>query len=97
MAAALGLRKSAAGAIAPANLLGYLVGASLAAVRLPAGRRFWFLGGLIASAVTTGAMAMPGSMPPFLLLRFVGGVVSAFVLVLGSAIVLDQLAASWPP
>jgi len=94
MAAALGLSKSAAGAIASANFLGYLVGALLAAARLPGGRRCWFLGGLAASAATTGAMAVPDSMSAFVLLRFVGGVASAFVLVLGSAIVLDRLAAT---
>jgi len=37
-------------------------------------------------------MALPDAMLPFLLLRFLGGVASAFVLVLGSALVLDQLA-----
>jgi predicted MFS family arabinose efflux permease len=93
MAAALGLSKSAAGAIASANFLGYLVGALIAAARLPGGRRSWFLGGLTASAAATGAMAVPDSMSAFLLLRFVGGLASAFVLVLGSAIVLDRLAA----
>lgn len=94
MAVALGLSKSAAGAIASANFVGYLAGALLAAARLPGGRRSWFLGGLAASAATTGAMAVAGSMPAFLLLRFVGGVASAFVLVLGSAIVLDRLVAT---
>jgi len=93
MAAALGLSKSAAGLIASANFLGYLAGALLAAVpHLPGGRRTWFLGGLAASAATTAAMALPDAMLPFLLLRFIGGVASAFVLVLGSALVLDQLA-----
>jgi predicted MFS family arabinose efflux permease len=93
MAAALGLSKSAAGLIASANFLGYLAGALLAALpHLPGGRRGWFLGGLAASALTTAAMALPDAMLPFLLLRFVGGVASAFVLVLGSALVLDQLA-----
>ncbi len=93
MAAALGLSKSAAGLIASANFLGYLAGALLAALpHLPGGRRTWFLGGLAASAATTAAMALPGAMVPFLLLRFTGGVASALVLVLGSALVLDQLA-----
>jgi predicted MFS family arabinose efflux permease len=93
MAAALGLSKSAAGLIASANFLGYLAGALLAALRhLPGGRRTWFLGGLAASAATTAAMALADTMPAFLLLRFIGGVASAFVLVLGSALVLDQLA-----
>ena len=93
MAAALGLSKSAAGLIASANFLGYLAGALLAAAPyLPGGRRAWFLGGLAASAATTAAMALPDGMLPFLLLRFVGGVASAFVLVLGSTLVLDRLA-----
>ncbi len=93
MAAALGLSKSAAGLIAAANFLGYLAGALLAAPpHLPGGRRTWFLGGLAASAATTAAMALPDSVPAFLLLRFIGGVASAFVLVLGSALVLDRLA-----
>lgn len=93
MAAALGLSKSTAGLIASANFLGYLAGALLAAMQhLPGGRRTWFIGGLAASAATTAAMALSDAMPAFLLLRFIGGVASAFVLVLGSALVLDQLA-----
>jgi predicted MFS family arabinose efflux permease len=93
MAAALGLSKSAAGLIASANFLGYLAGALLAALpHLPGGRRTWFLAGLATSAATTAAMALPDTMLPFLVLRLTGGVASAFVLVLGSALVLDQLA-----
>jgi predicted MFS family arabinose efflux permease len=93
MAAALTLSKSSAGLIASANFLGYLAGALLAALpHLPGGRRTWFLCGLAASAVSTAAMALTDAMPAFLLLRFAGGVASAFVLVLGSALVLDQLA-----
>ncbi len=98
MAAALGLSKSAAGLIASANFLGYLAGALLAALpHLPGGRRAWFLGGLTASAATTAAMALTDAMPAFLLLRFIGGIASAFVLVLGSALVLDQLAVQRRP
>ncbi len=93
MAAALDLSKSTAGLIASANFLGYLAGALLAAAPyLPGGRRAWFLGGLAASVATTAAMALPDAMLAFLLLRFVGGVASAFVLVLGSTLVLDRLA-----
>lgn len=94
MAAALGLSQSAAGVLASANFLGYLAGAMLAAARLPGGRRLWFLGGLAASAATTGGMALPDSMAAFLMLRFMGGIASALVLVLGSALVLDRLAAT---
>ncbi|HEY0421138.1 MAG TPA: YbfB/YjiJ family MFS transporter, partial [Acetobacteraceae bacterium] len=95
MAAALALGKAQAGLIASANFAGYLAGALLAGVPgLPGGRRIWFLGALLIGAVTTLAMALPDGMGWFLLLRFIGGTASAFVLVLGSALVLDRLAAA---
>lgn len=89
---ALGLGKAQAGLIASANFLGYLVGAFAAAAPLPGGRRRWFMAALAASALSTGAMALPSSLAAFLVLRFAGGVASAFVLILASALVLDQLA-----
>jgi predicted MFS family arabinose efflux permease len=98
MAEALHLSKSQAGLIASANLLGYLIGALLAAApRLPGSRRAWLLGSLGISAVTTGTMGLVSSMPTFLALRFAGGAASAFVLVLASALVLDRLASARRP
>ncbi len=98
MEEALGLSKPQAGFIASVNFLGYLLGALAASLSaLPGGRRAWFLGALGVSAVTTGAMGLTTSMPLFLGLRFIGGVASAFVLVFGSAIVLDRLAALGRP
>jgi MFS family permease len=95
MVEAIGLTKSAAGLIASANFAGYLLGAVLLALpRLPGGRRGWFLGALTMGAMTTAGMGLADQLPSFLLLRFLGGVASAFVLVLGSALVLDRLAAS---
>ncbi|MDR3531410.1 MAG: YbfB/YjiJ family MFS transporter [Rhodopila sp.] len=95
MVQALDLSKAQAGLIASANLFGYLIGALLAAMpRLPGSRRGWLLGALAASAVTTGAMGLVSSMSGFLALRFVGGVASAFVLVLASSVVLERLAAA---
>jgi MFS family permease len=95
MADALGLTRTAAGLIASANFLGYLVGGLLMAIpSLPGGRRAWFVGGLVAGAVTMVAMGFASSMSAFLLLRFVGGIASALVLVIGSTLVLDRLAAS---
>ncbi len=92
MMAALGLSKSASGLIASANFAGYLVGA-LAATRatLPGPRRVWLPGALVLSAATTAAMALAGSVAVFMLLRFIGGVASALVLILASALVLDHL------
>ena len=92
MIAALGLSKSQAGLIASANFLGYLIGALLAAMpTLPGSRRCWVLGALAASVVTTAAMGLSDTMPAFLVLRFAGGVASAFVLILASTIVLEHL------
>jgi predicted MFS family arabinose efflux permease len=98
MGEALNLSKAQAGLIASANFFGYLLGALLAAVpALPGSRRGWLLGALVVSAITTGAMGIVSSMFGFLLLRFVGGVASAFVLVLASAVVLDRLSMAGRP
>lgn len=92
MVAALSLSKSQAGLIASANFLGYLIGALLAAMpTLPGSRRAWVLGALTVSVLTTAAMGGVETMPAFLALRFVGGVASAVVLILASAIVLEHL------
>jgi predicted MFS family arabinose efflux permease len=91
----LGMTKGAAGLVASANFAGYLAGALLAATAVVSGsRRRWLLAGLAVSAVTTGAMAFASSMPVFLILRFAGGVASAFGLVFASALALDGLAAA---
>jgi predicted MFS family arabinose efflux permease len=92
MVAALGLSKSEAGLIASANFLGYLIGALAASFALPRGReRLAMLAALALSAVTTTAMAAPNSLAVILVLRFIGGVASAFVLVLATGLVLDRL------
>ncbi len=92
MAAALGVSRFAAVLIASANLAGYLAGAILiSGPRLST--RNWVLGGLLVSAVTTGAMGLARSSAMFLILRAAGGVASAIVLVLTSAAVLEMLAA----
>ena len=82
MTEALSLSPSNAGLIASANFLGYLVGALGASLgSLPGSRRAWFLGALLLSAVTTAAMGTTVSVEAFVVLRFVGGMASAFVLV----------------
>jgi predicted MFS family arabinose efflux permease len=88
----LGMTKSAAGLLASANYTGYLAGALVAAMPgLPGSRRRWLLVALLVSALTTAAMAVTSSSPAFLLLRFAGGVASAFALVFSSALVLDRI------
>lgn len=93
MVADLGLSASAAGLIASANFLGYLLGALAAALpRFTAARRRWMLVGLLCSALSTGAMALTTALPAFVLLRFIGGVASAYVLVFSAALVMERLA-----
>jgi predicted MFS family arabinose efflux permease len=95
MAEGLQLTKGEAGFIASANFVGYLVGALAAASARGLGSpRAWLLAALGVSAATTGLMAWAHGMPAFLAWRFVGGVASAYVLVLSSALVLERLAAS---
>jgi predicted MFS family arabinose efflux permease len=95
MAEDLAMTTGMAGLLASANFLGYLIGALLAATPLlPGSRRTWLLSALTLSALTTGAMAFALSNATFLMLRCVGGVASAFVLVFASALVLDGLHAA---
>ena len=95
MSAALTMSSSIAGFIASANFFGYLLGALLAATPFMRGsRRAWLLPALAASALTTGAMGLASTVPAFVVLRFLGGVASAFALVFSSALVLDRLAAA---
>jgi predicted MFS family arabinose efflux permease len=98
MMAALGLSKSTSGLIASANFAGYLIGA-LGAARstLPGPQRTWLLAALVLSAATTAAMGLTTSVAAFILLRFMGGIASALVLILSSALVLGHLAAARRP
>jgi predicted MFS family arabinose efflux permease len=98
MMSGLALSKSAAGLIASANFLGYLLGALFAAwPNLPGSRRTWLLGALTISGATTATMGLTHAMAAFLLLRFIGGAASAIVLIYASAIVLEHLAHAGRP
>jgi predicted MFS family arabinose efflux permease len=94
MVEALSLSKSQAGLIASANFLGYLVGALLAAARLPGSRRFWLLASLAVTATCLLGMGLATTMPAFISLRLVAGAASAFALIFSSALVIDRLSAA---
>jgi MFS family permease len=79
--------------VASANYLGYIVGA-LCAAWLPGHRVRWITAGLVATAVLTAAMGFTQDIVAWLALRALGGVASAWVLVLGSAWTLQNLAAA---
>ena len=98
MADGLGLSKSEAGLIASANFLGYMLGALAAASpALRASKRNMATGALVVSALSTGAVGLFSSLAGFLVLRFIGGVASAFALVFSSTLVMDRLAAAKRP
>jgi MFS family permease len=80
------------GSLARANYLGYLVGALLCMALNPAPGRVARVG-LAAVAVLTAGMGLTESLAPWVVLRFLAGVASAFVLVGVSSWVLPLLAA----
>jgi len=88
MEADAGLALRAAGWLAAANYLGYLLGA-LCAARLPA--RPALRGGLLLIAVVTFAMGVTPVFVLQLLLRLLAGIASAWVLVHVSAWALERL------
>jgi predicted MFS family arabinose efflux permease len=93
MQEALQLTPAILGWIASANYLGYLAGALLTtAMRPPAAPRRAIAFGVVLSAVTTGLMAAVSSVALFAVLRFLGGVASALVLVYTAPIVFMRLA-----
>lgn len=94
MVEAIPLTKSQAGLIASANFGGYLVGAVLAAMRLPGSRRSWLLASLAVTALCLLGMGLATAMPAFLGLRFIAGAASAFALIFSSALVIDRLNAT---
>lgn len=85
-----GLSLSLAGWLGSANYIGYLLGAITAIrLRLPP---VWLLGGSLAGiALFTAAMGFTHSVALWLLLRFLAGLASAWVLVFTSAWILPQL------
>jgi predicted MFS family arabinose efflux permease len=94
MVEALSLSKSQAGLIASANFLGYLAGALLAALPWLAPRRGTLMAALGVNAAALAAMGLTTDLYLHLVLRLIGGVASAFVLVLASAMVLARLNAA---
>src|SRR5690606_22779361 len=88
----LGLSAAEAGWIASANYLGYLVGALVAAGGWAHGyERALVLTGLGGTAVLCALMGLTESMAAFLVIRFLAGVASAFVMVFLASIVFSHL------
>jgi predicted MFS family arabinose efflux permease len=92
MQKAVGLDPTQAGLLAAANYAGYLVGALLAAVAVPASARIRILRiSAIGVAATTALMAVTTGLAVWSVVRFAAGLASAGVLVLATGLVLDDL------
>jgi MFS family permease len=88
----IGLDDAAAGAVASMNLVGYLAGVVWARGAVAGRRRTALLRvGLVASVLTTAAVAGSTGLAGWIELRFLSGVASGVVFVLVSAAVLDAL------
>jgi MFS family permease len=89
------LGASQAGIVASANFLGYLLGALAAAGPWAQGRELSILRlSLVANVVLLAAMGLTENVAIFSLLRFLAGVVSAFVIIFVSAILLARIEVS---
>ncbi len=88
-----GLTVRSAGFIASANFAGYLLGALAAGEVARSGRRPAFVVAIVVSVLTTLSLAWLTGPWPLALIRLLSGMASAFILVQGSAIMLDILAA----
>ncbi|MFT4096807.1 MAG: YbfB/YjiJ family MFS transporter [Rhodoblastus sp.] len=92
MIADAALTPASAGIVAAANFLGYLVGALMgASAVMQRNPRLFFLAGLLAGALSLAGMAVPPSVAVFSIMRFVGGLGSAFVIVCLSSMALEPL------
>jgi MFS family permease len=90
----VGLSARYAGLIASANFLGYLLGAVAAGGNWAQGReRTIMIAGLVANALLSAAMAVGTGVLAFIVLRFLAGLASAFVMIFTTGIVFSHLAA----
>lgn len=90
----LSFSNEVAGYLATSNYAGYLLGAMLTGIiPLHRHRTMVLRLSLIGSILTTAYMGLGDSYLLWYVLRFLSGIASAFVFVLASSIVLDQLAA----
>ena len=85
--------RTTAGFLATSNYLGYLVGALVAGRLQLADKRIPFLQiALVISILTSAFMGFTDAILIWYVLRFISGVISAFIFVVAASLVLDQLA-----
>ena len=92
MISELNLTTTEAGLIASSNYLGYLLGSLIPIFpQFPKNIRSIFIYSIFISIISLFAMGLTNTFEIFILIRFIHGVFSAFVLILGSSLIVSHV------
>ena len=92
MISALNLTTTEAGLIASSNYLGYLLGSLIPIFpQFPKNIRSIFIYSIFISIISLFAMGLTNTFEVFILIRFIHGVFSAFVLILGTSLIVSHV------
>ena len=92
MISELNLTKTEAGLIASSNYLGYLLGSLIPIFpQFPKNIRSIFIYSIFISIISLFAMGLTNTFEVFILIRFVHGIFSAFVLILGTSLIVSHV------
>ena len=92
MISELNLTKTEAGLIASSNYLGYLLGSLIPIFpKFPKNIRSIFIYSIFISIISLFAMGLTNTFEVFILIRFIHGIFSAFVLILGTSLIVSHV------
>ena len=92
MISELNLTTTEAGLIASSNYLGYLLGSLIPIFpKFPKNIRSTFIYSIFISIISLFAMGLTNAFEVFILIRFIHGVFSAFVLILGTSLIVSHV------
>ncbi len=92
MISELNLTTTEAGLIASSNYLGYLLGSLIPIFpKFPKNIRSIFIYSIFISIISLFAMGLTNTFEVFILIRFIHGVFSAFVLILGTSLIVSHI------
>ena len=92
MISELNLTTTEAGLIASSNYLGYLLGSLIPIFpQFPKNIRSIFIYSIFISIISLFAMGLTNTLEVFILIRFVHGIFSAFVLILGTSLIVSHV------
>ena len=92
MISELNLSATEAGLIASANYLGYLLGSLIPIFpQFPKNIRSLFINSIFISIISLFAMGLTNTFEIFIIIRFIHGIFSAFVLILGTSLIVSHI------